>query len=72
MMGLAARRGWPFSKNPKLFRVQIGYRMIVNKTGRYTLVRVEKISKNNKLIVELKVRDAGVAGSNPATPTSFH
>jgi hypothetical protein len=49
--------------------VQIGYRLDVNERGKSRLIHDKKPNKINVLMGEQHVRDAGVAGSNPATPT---
>jgi hypothetical protein len=50
--------------------VQIGYRLDVNEGGKSGSVHGKKPNKINVLMAENDVRDAGVAGSNPATPTN--
>jgi len=43
----------------------------VNKSGKWGTRGYEKPNKIKGLLAEKSVRDAGVAGSNPATPTIF-
>jgi hypothetical protein len=45
--------------------------MTVNKWGRSGMIGYENINKNNGFQRGHPVRDAGVAGSNPTTPTKI-